>query len=52
LIKANTADDSDDDLSDIPEDLEQKILSGRKSRGNFVSKISYTLVLAFTVSQL
>uniref|UniRef100_H2YZM3 Uncharacterized protein n=1 Tax=Ciona savignyi TaxID=51511 RepID=H2YZM3_CIOSA len=34
LIKANTAQDSDDDFSDIPEDLEKKIISGRISRGS------------------
>ncbi|XP_078489413.1 uncharacterized protein LOC100177391 [Ciona intestinalis] len=34
LIQANTAQDSDDDFSDIPEDLEKKILSGRISRGS------------------
>ncbi|XP_076823051.1 uncharacterized protein LOC143469294 isoform X2 [Clavelina lepadiformis] len=42
LIQANTAQDSDDNLSDIPLDLEQRILSGRVSRESCRSNRSAT----------
>ena len=33
LIKAHTVAESDEDLPELPDDLEQRILSGRVSRG-------------------
>ena len=33
LIEAHTVNQSDDELPDLPVDLEQRILSGRVSRG-------------------